>query len=205
MVSFLIHLLFENKKIMKKITLLLLITFLSLQLAAQENEEKKYPQDIAKKYELKLNAFSLIGLSSLDVSYEKLINSESSYGVALFYNFSNRDNDNLDYPKKFSITPYYRWFFSETRYARGFFVEGFGMLNTYEDSFYNFNSGSNSVENQTAFALGISVGGKFVTKSGFTTEVYLGLGRNLLGNDNSNNSSDYSVVGRGGISLGYRF
>ena len=50
-----------------------------------------------------------------------------------------------------------------------------------------------------------SAGGKFTTKSGFTTEVYLGIGRNLT---NSNNDEDFfqnEIIGRFGISLGYRF
>lgn len=188
---------------MKKITLLSLL-FVSTLSIAQEKLSEKYLQDIDKNNELKLNAFSLIALSSLDVSYERLINSESSYGVALFYNFSDIETSDIGFPKKFSLTPYYRWFFSESRYARGFFVEGFGMLNTYEDSFYDFNN-TYRVENETAFALGISVGGKFVTKTGFTTEVYLGVGRNLINNGNDDNYFDYNIVGRFGISLGYRF
>ena len=122
----------------------------------------------------------------------------------MFYNFSDFENSDIGFPKKFSITPYYRWFFSETRYARGFFVEGFGMLNTYEDNFYDYNTSNNKVQNETAFALGISVGGKFVTKTGFTTEVYLGVGRNLINNENDD-YFDFNIVGRFGISLGYRF
>jgi hypothetical protein len=191
---------------MKKSTLFVLLAFISLQFTAQEREETKenrYPQDVDKKYELKINAFNLIGLSALDLSYERLINTESSYGVAVFYNFTDI-NDDIGFPKKFSLTPYYRWFFSESTFARGFFVEGFGMLNTYQDIYYRNNS--ESIENDTSFALGISVGGKFITKSGFTTEVYLGVGRNLI--NNNNNEDDYfefNIVGRFGISLGYRF
>jgi hypothetical protein len=188
---------------MKKITLFILLLVSSISIA-QEKKENKYPQDENKNQEIKLNAFSLIGLSALDVSYEKLINQESSYGVALFYNFSDIENNDIGFPKKFSITPYYRWFFSESRYARGFFVEGFGMLNTYEDIFYDFNSNS-KIQNETAFALGISVGGKFVTRTGFTTEVYLGVGRNLINNQNDDDYFDFNIVGRFGISLGYRF
>jgi len=48
-------------------------------------------------------------------------------------------------------------------------------------------------------AVGISAGAKFLTKRGFIAEIYLGIGRDLLGN------SDDEIVGRGGISLGYRF
>lgn len=187
---------------MKKfiISLFLMCSIVSF---AQE-AEKKYPQDQEKKYELKLNTFNLIAFASLDVSYEKLINENSSLGVALFYNFSDQESD-IVFERKFSLTPYYRWFFSETRLARGFFVEGFGMLNTYDDEYYVYDY---SVENQsqTAFALGVSVGGKFVTKSGFTTEVYLGIGRNLI---KSKKDDDYyfnnDIVGRFGISIGYRF
>ena len=195
---------------MKKIVLFtfLLATTISF---AQEKEEI-YPQDVNKKYEIKLNAFSLIVFSSLDVSYEYLLNKDSSFGVGVFYNF-NDINDDLYYPKKFSLTPYYRWYFSETRFARGFFVEGFGMLNTYEDNEYSYyyDNNGNYIDNseplkETDFALGISVGGKFIIKSGFTAEVYGGVGRNLFNNDNNNNVNfSNDLITRGGISLGYRF
>lgn len=162
-----------------------------------------------KKYELKINAFNLIGLAALDLSFERLINAESSYGVAVFYRFTDINDDDIAFPKKFSLTPYYRWFFSESTFARGFFVEGFGMLNTYQD--YDINYDNNGfyngidIKDQTGFALGISVGGKFVTKGGFTTEINLGVGRNLIKNENEDNFFEFDIVGRFGISLGYRF
>jgi hypothetical protein len=62
-----------------------------------------------------------------------------------------------------------------------------------------FNNGSREFE--TSFALGVSVGGKFVSKKGFSTELLLGVGRNLLNSDNNNDDA----YGRVGISLGYRF
>jgi len=203
---------------MKKITLLVLLAFISLQFTAQESEETKegkYPQDVEKKYELKINTFNLIAFAALDISYEKLVNENSSYGIAVFYNFSDFAEDIIAFPKKFSVTPYYRWFFSENKYARGFFVEGFGMLNTYQDiysnydydSYYNSDSYYIDVENQTGFALGVSVGGKFVLKEGFTAEVLGGIGRNLIKGESSD-GYDYfenDIVGRFGISLGYRF
>ncbi|WP_299062603.1 DUF3575 domain-containing protein [uncultured Polaribacter sp.] len=185
---------------MKKCTILFLVFFSTLMIA-QENQKEEYPQDFNKKHEIKLNAFSLIVFSSLDVSYEKLINKDTSYGVSVFYNFNDIDND-FYFPKKISITPFYRWFFSETRFARGFFVEGFGMLNHYEERNYSFSS--SKIESETDFALGVSVGGKFIIKSGFTAEVLLGIGRNMFNND-ANSFFDNSIISRGGISLGYRF
>jgi len=193
---------------MKKIVLFIFLFATTISFA-QEKEEI-YPQDVNKKYEIKLNAFSLIVFSSLDVSYEYLLNKDSSFGVGVFYNF-NDINDDLYYPKKFSLTPYYRWYFSETRFARGFFVEGFGMLNTYEDNEYSYyyDNNGNYIDNseplkETDFALGISVGGKFIIKSGFTAEIYGGVGRNLFNKDN-NSYLENDLITRGGISLGYRF
>ena len=196
---------------MKKNLLLLLLTLFSLQFTAQEKEgtkESKYPQDVDKKYEFKINAFNLIAFAAIDISYERLIDKNSSYGVAVFYNFSDYADSDIAFPKKFSITPYYRWFFSENKYARGFFIEGFGMLNTYQDNYsYDFNSNYGKIETQTSFALGISVGGKFVIKEGFTAEVLAGVGRNLIKGESHGGYYDYQneIIGRFGISLGYRF
>ena len=196
---------------MKKNLLLLLLTLFSLQFTAQEKEgtkESKYPQDVDKKYEFKINAFNLIAFAAIDISYERLIDKNSSYGVAVFYNFSDYSDSDIAFPKKFSITPYYRWFFSENKYARGFFIEGFGMLNTYQDNYsYDFNSNYGKIETQTSFALGISVGGKFVITEGFTAEVLAGVGRNLIKGESHESYQDFQneIVGRFGISLGYRF
>lgn len=178
---------------MKKLTLLFLLLTTTF-LVAQE----KYPQDINKKHELKINAFGLLAFEWLDVSYEQLINEESSFGVGILAGFDK--NSDLDEYRKFSITPFYRRYFS-SKFARGFFIEGFGMLHTYEnnDYYYDYYEDMNT-ETKTEFAVGFSIGGKFVSKSGFTTEIYLGLGRNLGGDDNS-----IEAVGRGGVSLGYRF
>jgi hypothetical protein len=195
-----------KKTPMKKITFLILL-FVSTISLSQENKDR-FPQDNNKHHELKLNAFSLIALSSFNVSYEYLINNDSSFGVDLFLTVNM--NENSEFPKKFSLTPYYRWFFSEKFAARGFFVEAFGMLNTRKnrdnDGYYDSNGtyvyNSNNT-NVTDFALGISVGGKFITRKNFVAEVYLGIGRNLL--NEKTNIFETNIISRGGISLGYRF
>ena len=174
---------------MKKITLLFVLLISAITIA-QEKEEK-YPQDINKKHEVKINALTLLAGKWLDVSYEYLIDEESSFGSSLTLNTDTKNNG-LNY----SVAPYYRRYFSE-KYARGFFVEGFGMLFSAKNgSTFDF---SDSSEDETGFALGISIGGKFVSQKGFTTEILLGFGRNF--SDSQNNEA----VGRVGISLGYRF
>jgi len=156
--------------------------------------------DDVDKHELKLNATNLIIFSYLDGAYERLINEESSFGVSLLFGFS--DDALLDDEQRtFSITPYYRQYFSK-KYAKGFFVEGFAMLNSGDESILITDLNGNVLEDgsYTDLALGISVGGKFVTKRGFVVDLYLGIGRNLLNTDFAP-----ELVGRGGVTLGYRF
>ena len=186
---------------MKKITLLLILFVTTISIA-QEKEDKPL-QDVDKHHEVKMNAISLIGFKWVDVAYEYLIDEESSFGTSILFSL-DKQND-FDTYKTFSITPYYRRYFS-SKYARGFFIEGFGMLNTFRENYHDYINGGFggfilNNKKQTDFAIGISTGAKFVTKKGFTAEIYLGLGRNLF------NSSNHlrEVVGRGGISLGYRF
>ena len=183
---------------MKKITLSALLFIVGFSLFAQENE--------TKQNELKINMSNLIGFKWFDVSYERLINEESSFGVGTLFSLDNK-SEGLDEYRTFSITPYYRQFFS-SKYAEGFFVEAFTMLHSGKDYTYNYvyedfppyNTIEYTTEDKyTDLAVGISVGGKFVTKRGFVAEVYAGIGRDML------NQSDIEVVGRGGVSIGYRF
>ena len=164
----------------------------------QAQEDK---MDTLERNEIKINASNLIAFTFLDASYETLLNEESSLGLGVLVNVG--DDNFLDEYRTFSLTPYYRQYFSKG-YAKGFFVEGFGMLNSGKEEYYVYDdiSGFDQVtdDKYTAFALGISVGGKFVTKRGFVAEIYAGIGRNLIGGDYFTD-----IVGRSGISLGYRF
>lgn len=180
---------------MKKLIPIILFC-LSLNAFSQEDAP---PQDTDKKHEFTINALTLIASEWADFSYEYLINEESSFGVDAQFRLNDREND---LSRKFSITPNYRRYFSKG-YARGFFVEAFGMIHSSEDFVIVNSSGSFSeqLKTNTDFSLGISVGGKWVTKKGFVAEIFAGVGRNLLNNDD-----DFiEIAGRVGISLGYRF
>jgi hypothetical protein len=169
---------------------------------SQENAESK--KDSENFNELKLNMTNLIGFKWFDVGYERTINEESSFGVGLLTRIgSDRDDsDGLDEYRTFSITPFYRHFFSQ-KYAQGFFVEGFAMIHSGEDEIYNYDNATQTESftrnKYTDLAIGVSAGAKFVTNRGFIAEIYLGIGRDMLG------QSEIEVVGRGGIALGYRF
>ncbi len=178
-------------------TLVLLLTFSSY---AQETTEP-----VEKKNEIYLNSFNLIAFKWLDVSYERILNEESSVGISGLVSLDH-ESYGYDSYRKYAVTPYYRHFFSKG-YAKGFFMEAFAMVNggtyeyywdTYNETTDTYNWGTNEVDyNDVAF--GISVGGKFLSKRGFIGEIHGGIGRNLF----DDNAPD--VVGRGSISFGYRF
>ena len=50
-------------------------------------------------------------------------------------------------------------------------------------------------------SLGLSIGSKWVTKSGISFEVLVGMGAHLFNSD----KTDHNVVNRRALSIGYRF
>tara|TARA_R110000868_G_scaffold37619_1_gene132819 strand:+ start:75 stop:467 length:393 start_codon:yes stop_codon:yes gene_type:complete len=130
------------------------------------------------------------------VIFERTINEESGFGISVLIPIDNNISDDLNY----YISPYYRFYFGE-KYAAGFFVEGFGMLNSTNDYSYYFGLNATDKKTITDFALGIGLGGKWLTKSGFIGELNFGIGRNLF----NNNNTDNEIVGKAGITIGYRF
>ncbi len=181
---------------MKKITL----TFVLLISAFVSFAQSTAIEDNARNNEVKINTTNLIGFKWVDFTYERLINEESSFGVGLLVTLNDEDTGLNEY-RTFSLTPYYRHFFSN-KYAEGFFVEGFTMLHSGKDEYYTHNIGGDGVYHEdtyTDFAVGVSTGFKIVSNKGFVAEFYIGLGRDLL------DKSYREVVTRGGLSIGYRF
>ncbi|WP_299116215.1 DUF3575 domain-containing protein [uncultured Winogradskyella sp.] len=171
---------------MKKIFLILLcISFVSIQ-AQEQSESDVY----SGSHELKVNGLFLV-VGAFDVTYEYLLNEESGLGINIFLPYDSEIKDDIQY----YISPYYRFYFGK-KPAAGFFLEGFGMLNSVESELFTSND-----DYVTDFALGIGLGGKWVTKGGFVGELSFGLGRNLF----TTNESDIDFVGKIGITLGYRF
>ncbi len=191
---------------MKSLILFCLLIFsisttVNAQNDTQTNEAQETAADnnVQRTNEIKLNALFLI-LGGFEVGYEYLLNDESGLGVSVFLPISDDASDTI----KYYVSPYYRFYFGN-KYAGGFFVEGFGMLNNAERYYEKFNSNDEYMGSGykfvTDFALGIGVGGKWVSKRNVTFELNFGIGRNLF------NSNDYdeSIIGKGGFTLGYRF
>ena len=142
--------------------------------------------------EFKINALYLV-IGAFEVTYETTLNEESAIGISVFLPIDKEVSDDI----KFNISPYYRFYFGD-KYAAGFFVEGFGMLNSTNRNIDFF---VDEEDFRTDFALGFAVGGKWVTKRGFSIELFGGIGRNLFNNE----GTDYELIGKGGVNLGYRF
>lgn len=183
---------------MKKFLLFAFILFSTHNLMAQQDT---IVNSLEKSNEVKLNGVMIL-LGAFEMNYERNLNEDSSVGISLFTPFDDEVfNDDFNY----YISPYYRVYFSR-KYAAGFFVEGFTMINSidYQTGWILDNNG-NYVETKkdtyTDFALGFGVGGKWVTKRGIVFELVGGMGRNLLHADETGTT----IVGKFGFNLGYRF
>lgn len=145
--------------------------------------------------ELKFSPLYLV-LGAVDLTFEKSLNQESAVGINVNIPF---DKEQFGY--KFLINPYYRYYFGK-RVNTGFFMEGFGSLNSTMVSVYDPNMNSGYYYKETPkvnFALGVSLGYKLVTKKGVLFELNGGVGRQLIRNGSS------SFIPRMNAVVGYRF
>ena len=171
--------------------LLLIVLSIGMSTFAQEKEISDFNRN-----ELKGNAAYLLG-GIFEGTYERLLNDESGLGISAAFSLVN-DSD-----LKFAITPYYRFYFGK-KPAAGFFAEGFGMLNRVDDLVFDVSNNFNGeVKTITDFAFGLGAGSKWISRRGVIFEISAGVGRNLFSEYNDNR--DYEFIGRGSITIGYRF
>jgi len=170
---------------MKKTILVLnLLFFVSMN--AQENTNKNYT-------EIKLNVLST-SLGTVEMEFERTINSNSSIGVSMFSTFDDK-GDAFSYDYDSGITGFYRYYLGK-QYAKGIFFEGFGMFHSTR---YPIMNQVNGTEINNNLLLGLGVGYKCIFKNGITLQANFSPGINLFDDEFEDNS------GRAGISVGYRF
>lgn len=148
-----------------------------------------------RKHEIKVGALKLLSGPILEGTYEYIHTADFTFGSSLLFNLDKQN----DYPEDFSITPFARFYFQESKEygAQGFFVEGFAKYTSGRDT---FNGNNDNTENYNAAALGISLGKKWFNRTGFVFEVLIGVGRTLGNSDAAPNA-----IFRGDLNLGYRF
>lgn len=149
-----------------------------------------YCQKTAKN-EVKFN-LPYFALGIPEVNYERIIDSTRAVGIAVAVTLDNP----TDIETRFSIIPYYRWYFEKDKSAGGFFIEGnTAILNKKQWIYY----GSTTVwENNTYFGIGGAAGYKLLNKSNIIAEVFAGLGLEL-------DCCDEMFYPRLGVSIGKRF
>ena len=182
----------------KTLLVLVLLTFVCHGYS-QESEEVAPEQEeglYTGKDELKVNGMYLL-LGFPEISYERVLNQESALGISVA--FEVEEVFGID----FMILPYYRVYFGD-KPAAGFFVEGNAALYVtdyfeykYDDNGYYYEETKN---NEVGAGLGLAVGHKFMTESGWVFEVFGGAGRNFLSPDVIG-----AVYPRLGLTVGRRF
>lgn len=174
---------------MKKLVLIVSL-FCAVSTFAQTADEMK---QAPPKHEVKGNALFLV-FGIFEAGYERLLNEES--GIGIVGTVPLRSDVDLNY----AIEGYYRYYFGE-KYAAGFFAEGFAMLNNSRDEYTIPFSWAVQTKTYTDLAMGIGIGGKWVSKRGVLLELNVGFGRQLF--HGSERSTEF--IGKGGITVGYRF
>ena len=172
--------------------------------------------------EIKLDVIDFLTQPALNIGYEIINDSYSSYGAEVFLNF-NDNNLSRSWSEKFSLNPFYRFYFlNKTDFGgEGYFAEVFIKFANieYDRNIYFYDPMPNEPYSTTEeikawdIAPGVGVGRKWVNKKGWTFEYMLGFGRYLFASSqNDNPDSNYEVENyrpeatfKGGISIGKRF
>ena len=117
----------------------------------------------------------------------------------------------LSFPT-FGVMPYGRWYFggewfSFTSPNAGFLIEvnsAIGYYDKLKNVYYSGNwlnwERTEEIVSGTSFGIGLGAGFKYVTRKGWSAEVSLRMGRNLVKASNRNGGYIYPA-----ISVGYRF
>jgi len=165
---------------MKKALLVIVLSFIGINLTAQQHE-------------VKLDVFDMVAFRSLDVTYQYILNEESAVGLSFFTPLTANKNI-FNYNEDLSITPFYRQYFPigpvENVFAEAFFAINSGTGDNDDDVSVKYTDG----------AFGFAVGKSFISPRGFVAEALIGAGRNLFDSPGAPN-----LVPRIGVNFGFRF
>ncbi|BFP39449.1 hypothetical protein FGF1_02940 [Flavobacteriaceae bacterium GF1] len=169
-----------------------------------DSEKRIAKFSVAKRNEVSIDVMSAIAIPALSPRYEYILGRYSGIGADLFVSL---DWDGYTDFEQFSFTPYYRqYFFSKQDYgARGFYAEGFLKFFIFKEWFSAIINDFLSTGEGYYFdtSIGVGIGWKWISQSGFLVDLGVGIGRNLglPGDDNVG----WEVQPRGGLNFGWRF
>ncbi len=198
---------------MKGVLACLLILVLSFPcvIYGQETEEGFRPL-VERKNEVKLGAIQLIGNSRINIEYERILDSYSSYGLNAVHDLESEEDWDLDNLINIRISPFFRMYFTkrEDYGSNGFFAQVFASYtngetytseyySTYQNGYY-YSSYLEKKESYNAFSGGFSLGKKWTNRKGFALQAVIGIGRKIAGSDVAP-----EFIAPGALSIGYRF
>ena len=192
----------------------------SSSITEEQGEEKVIKVEIVKdtsfeaadtfgNNEFRVNFFDLLILPGFHGYYERIIDENSSYGTGVFINFSDNLSSDIVH-RRFALSPYYRLYFLNRRDygAKGLFVELFGSFASAKDMDDNdlydvYYDDFDDRDNIFRFSVGATIGRKWITRSGYTFEPFIGVGRYLDSHGSSDRNPEAHL--RLGFSIGKRY
>lgn len=189
-------------------------------IAEEQEEEKVIKVEIVKNSsfeaadsfgnnEFRVNFFDLLVLPGFHGYYERIIDENSSYGTGLFINFSDNLSSDI-VQRRFAISPYYRLYFLNRKDygAKGLFVELFSSFASAkdmdDDDLYDvYYDDFDDRDNIFRVSVGATIGRKWITRSGYTFEPFIGVGRYLDSQDSDGGNPEAHL--RLGFSIGKRY
>lgn len=203
----------------ERLTRLILSTMLlalsSLGLAGQEVVVPGEPEPPTpeKRNEVRLNLYAPVVHKALSLEYERAVAQDVGVGAMASAYFSSNRFNVIFFPTV-GVMPYGRWYFggrwfSISKPNAGFFLEANSSI-AYNDNLRNVHyeyspetgKREKQIEERRGVSWGIGLGGgfKLVTRSNWSGEISLRLGRNLVKVCDWNIAYIYPA-----ISVGYRF
>lgn len=157
---------------------------------------------MAHRHEVKVNLAKTILARTPEFAYEYILKPDMSVGGRI--GFALGENEGVRQTMgDFQAMPYVRWFFTSNgetarRVAKGFFAE-VNMAFTSYKSYVDMYSEMDGVSRSSALGVGVglAIGWKYVSRSGWTCDLTYGAGRNFSG------LVDWYAVG--GLTVGKRF
>ena len=181
---------------------------LSAQVVVVQGEpEAPLPQTLN---EVRLNLLAPVAFKAISLEYERSTAKmkDLGFGAAISACFAHTGDFGTTIFPTFGVMPYARWYFggkklAATRLNSGFFIEANTAI------YYQFTrestkdySGTQMTETKQGVSWGIGLGGgwKLVSRSNWSGEISLRVGRNLVKGDDADDMYVYPA-----ISVGYRF
>ena len=196
-------------RLLTKLTLLtILLTLGSPRLEAQMRVESSRQ---VQCHEVRLNLLALPYASELSAEYEYATAPNLSIGCTVSTYIGDESASGLSFPT-FGVMPYGRWYFGGNWFSiaspnAGFLIEvnsAIGYYDKLKNVYYSGNwlnlERTVEIVSGTSFGIGLGAGFKYVTRKGWSAEVSLRMGSNLVTASNRNGGYIFPA-----ISVGYRF